>query len=147
MITDIRTQQKYLDALKAAEPLLNEVGRYGIALMEEDEKTINTVADDIETKINDEYQVMLNFKKLAEDQKEAVLQGLQLIRNFYHTGDGRVLQLIIDNLPRLQIALEGRTPSSPEDASSKDGVRSTTASGRRTSPPPRMAIGDSSSSS
>ncbi len=116
MLADIRVQEKYLDALKAAEPLLNEVGRYGNALLEEDERVVKRVVDATAAKINAEYQVMLDFKLSVEEQKEAVLRGMLLIRDFYNTGNSQGLQEVVSLLPRLKIHLQGRTPSSSADA-------------------------------
>jgi hypothetical protein len=97
LLSDVRRQEKYLDALKAAQPLVNAAVSHGVALLDESDRLVTAIAEELEMKINAEYAVTQEFQERLEEQKGLVLQGLE--------------QLLDHNAVRLQEVLEGQPPS------------------------------------
>jgi hypothetical protein len=106
----VRAQQTYLDAIQAAQPLIDEALHYGTALLEEDEQIANTLVIAIEQRIDADYADTQHFRTILEEQQREILIGLQLIREFYQTEDPTALRTLGQKIARLHEILRGRPP-------------------------------------
>lgn len=77
------TEEKFLDALQQAQPLINGVGRYAQLLMDEINDATKALARKIDAQIELEYSEVIAYQKALEAEKYAVLRGLGKIYQTY----------------------------------------------------------------
>jgi hypothetical protein len=92
----IRKQQKLLDALNAAQPLINTAVRNAMAKLRKAENVLLNASISIEQAIEADFVYELSFEKELKIRKVAVLQALEAI--FDHlAGDAEALKRLANN--------------------------------------------------
>lgn len=84
-LEEVRTQEKFLDALRKAQPLLNAAGMDAIVNIDALLKAFVVVVDKIELKIDAEYAYIVHYREILEDEKSDILSGFEIIYNAYKT--------------------------------------------------------------
>lgn len=97
ILKSIREQKKLLDALAAAQPLINEAARHGNALLSRMDRQLMYFALSTEIAIADANRYMNEFRDTLEAQKRSIIQGLQLIHDYGH-GDPDALDKVLANI-------------------------------------------------
>lgn len=82
IMTDIRGQEKLLEALRAAQPLINEINRLSGLLFDDMEMSLSNIVIKIESAIDTEYRDILTFYEIIESEKKGTIKGLQLLHEY-----------------------------------------------------------------
>ena len=90
ILNRVRAQETMLDALRTAQPLVNEVSRYTDGVLAELEDFTWKYALTIESRINSTYQESLNFNKTLGVRSDSLMQALRLLMD-YKNGDNKAL--------------------------------------------------------
>ena len=96
VVTNVRQQEKFLDALRYAQPAIDRVIGYGDSLVEETEDLLFEVAGDVEKAIDTDYQAVLRLSETLEDRKDQVADGLTDLAR-YQSGDTDALDSLRAN--------------------------------------------------
>ena len=97
ILESIREQTKLLDALAAAQPLINEAARYGNALLSRMDRHLMYFSLVTEVSIDDANLYMNDFRNTLEAQKKSVIRGLQLVHDYVH-GDPNALDKVLADI-------------------------------------------------
>jgi len=97
ILKTIREQEKLLEALAAAQPLINESARYGNVLLSRMDRQLMYFALSTEIVIDDDNQFINEFKNTLEAQKESIIKGLQLVHDYIH-GDPTALDKVLADI-------------------------------------------------
>jgi len=65
----LRQQEKYLDALQVAQPVITGIGRYGQDLLAEYEQLVGELTVSLSRKISHEYADLVDFKAVIDDRR------------------------------------------------------------------------------
>ena len=79
LLTGIRQQETLLDALKAAQPLIDDLVHYSIQLLEEGEQATTALVESIEANIETDFAYALRFEHLLRERKRFALQAIELV--------------------------------------------------------------------
>jgi len=96
LVAEIREQGEYLDALRAAQPLIDGVTEYGEQMLAEMEFAAAAATKSVETQIDEDSVELIEYTKLLIRKRNSLLLGLQYIYE-YENGDGTALQSLIDS--------------------------------------------------
>jgi len=97
ILGSIREQDKLLDALSAAQPLINESARYGNFLLSRMDRQLMYFALSTEVVIDDANLYMNEYKNTLEAQKRSIIRGLQLVHDYIH-GDPNALDKVLADI-------------------------------------------------
>lgn len=92
-LTLVRGQDKFLDALREAQPLLNAVAMDSILNIDELIDAINALVDKVELRIDEEYEDIVRYRQILEDEKSEILTAFELIYAAYKTDEPELSQL------------------------------------------------------
>jgi hypothetical protein len=92
----IREQDKYLEALRTAQPMIDGVTEYGEILLAEIEASSGGAVASIETQVDEGSTELIQYTDLLVDKRNSLLLGLQYIYE-YENGDETALQSLIDS--------------------------------------------------
>ncbi len=90
IITNIKKQEKFLPALRAAQPFIDELARYANRLLDQLKKAENKLAVYIENKIERDNSHLKNLI-LSLKQNEVVFSNAVVLLNKYDNGDKTTL--------------------------------------------------------
>lgn len=76
VMEDIRQQTVFLNAVQAAQPIANTVGRFGQQLIGEYETTIDEIASHMDGAIEQEYASLKSYEASLEEQRNEILISL-----------------------------------------------------------------------
>ncbi len=82
-IEKVREQEKFLDALRAGQALLNAVAMDAILNVEELIGAIDLLVEKVDLKIDEEYEEVIRYRKILEDEKSEILRAFALIYAAY----------------------------------------------------------------
>jgi len=85
VLKDVRGKKRMLDALNAAQPLINQVSRYAYEIINKIQLTQIRLASSIELAIDSEYEQVLKFYESLENDKIRVVKILYILR--YYEGN------------------------------------------------------------
>jgi hypothetical protein len=117
VVANVRQQEVLLDALRSAQPAIDQVIRFGDSVVEQTEELLLQVASDVEKAIDADYASVLRLSETLEDRKDRVADGLTALDR-YQSGDAGAL----DDL-RTNPVLAGRSLV-PEDGLDLAGIDS-----------------------
>jgi hypothetical protein len=87
ILADVREQEKFLDALRMAQPLLNAAVMKSIVEVNELTQAIDELVDKVELKIDEEYADVARCRKVLEDEKSDILRAFEIIYSAYRTDE------------------------------------------------------------
>jgi len=96
MIGDIRIQEKFLDALFAAQPLINLIGRHSELVINEIDDALGVLGKKLDQKIDNEYADTLAFYKTIQTEKNKILKSLEQVYQSIQ-GNDKALAAIAEN--------------------------------------------------
>jgi hypothetical protein len=96
LVSDIRDQDKYLDALQSAQPMIDGVTEYGEQLLADMEGSSKAAVDSIENQIDSDSVELMEYTDLLLDKRNSLLLGLQYIYE-YENGDNEALERLIES--------------------------------------------------
>ncbi len=96
LVAKIREQDKYLDALQAAQPLIDGVTQYGEQLLADIEISTEAAVDKIEKEIDEDSEELIKYTVLLVDKRNSLLLGLRYIYE-YENGDNTALERLIES--------------------------------------------------
>jgi hypothetical protein len=77
LIQEIRGKETFIDALKAAQPIINAAGQHINQILDNIVVSANALASKMEQKIDAEYVDVIRYQKILETEKYAVFTGLE----------------------------------------------------------------------
>jgi hypothetical protein len=83
IISDVRSQDDFLDALQVAQPIMNAAGRYGMLLMNKIDKSAKLLMRDLDRKIDEDYAEVIAFQEALETEKYVVLNAIAMLYSTY----------------------------------------------------------------
>jgi len=86
-LATVREQEKFLDALRKAQPLLNAAAMDAILNIDELITAIDALVDKVELKIDDEYEDIVRYRHILEDEKSDILRAFEIIYAAYKTDE------------------------------------------------------------
>ena len=86
VIATIRSQEKFLEALQQAQPIIYSAGRSYQALLDDIDKAARVLGAKIEIKIDKRFATVIAYQKALEEEKYAILIALGQI---YQTRKGK----------------------------------------------------------
>ena len=104
-IQSIRQQDKYLDALQVAQPVITGIGRYGQDLMAEYEQLIGELTISLSNRISGEYEELVDFKAVIDDRRIKFLSRVDTEKpNVAKTEEAAIQQL--NQLSRIMAVMQ-----------------------------------------
>lgn len=85
LITEVGEQDKFMDALKTAQPIVDALGRYMEKALDELEDAAEVLVAKVDSKIDLRYADLIRYQAKLEKEKYAILSGLE---HLYLTGQG-----------------------------------------------------------
>ena len=79
VLTDIRQHETLLDAIRAAQPLIDDLVHYSITMLEEGEQATIALVESIEANIEADFAYALRFEQLLRERKRFALQAIELL--------------------------------------------------------------------
>lgn len=111
-IADIRAQTSFLWALRAAQPIINAIGRYMQELLNEYESLVDQVVDDVDTAIDADYAPVLEYAAMLDDRRARVLLETAALHEA-EAADGRdrgkeenLLIAVLDRINRVDAVID-----------------------------------------
>ena len=92
-LKEIAAKPDFLAAIRAVQPLVESAGIFYSTLLDGAEKHAVTVSRSIDAAIDAKYGPLLEFAKVLESRKRAVLEGLALLHH-YRRGDKTALKTL-----------------------------------------------------
>lgn len=86
IVENIRSQEKFMDALMKAQPIINMAAQYMMNLLDELTNALDALAWKLENKIDLEYAEVIRYQEILETQKYSILQGFEKLY-LYNSGD------------------------------------------------------------
>jgi hypothetical protein len=93
-LENIRKQETLLDALRVAQPLIDEVSRVAEAYFDEYKVQKDTTIDALSQAIDEEFEAVLNYELFLRESQAYVLTNLELLYEYWK-GDEAALETII----------------------------------------------------
>ena len=87
VLAEVREQEKFLDALRMAQPLLNAAVMNSIMNVNQLTREIDAVVDKVELKIDKEYEDVARYRKILTDEKADILKAFEIIYAAYRTDE------------------------------------------------------------
>jgi hypothetical protein len=116
IIEDVRAQESLVDALRAAQPLVDEAGAATLAIIDELTDSGAAAEAEIADKIQERHGPMMRYASIFKRQQAEVLEGLTLVDGYWR-GDELALEPLREKSPRFMAG----TP--PVDRMTADDVR------------------------
>jgi hypothetical protein len=85
IIEEIRSTETLLDALRAAQPIINASGRFMNQILDDLQKSLEELAIDLEKRIDFRYRDVVHFQKVLEKEKYHILGAMEKL---YWANDG-----------------------------------------------------------
>ena len=79
ILSDIRRQDTLLDALRAAQPLIDDLVQSSLTMLEEGEEATTALMESIEDNIEADFAYTLRFEQLLRGRKRFALQAIELL--------------------------------------------------------------------
>ena len=112
LIEEIDEQEKFMDALNKAQPVIDALGRYMHQSLDDLETAAEALAEKIDKRIDERYADLIRYQKTLEIEKYAILSALEQL---YLTGKGDMeaynklkrgetvvpIKMVPENLPTL----------------------------------------------
>lgn len=114
ILTDVRDQKTLIDALNAAQPIVNEVARASGETLAEAKDALDEAVAEIQTRIEEDNW---NFTRAYRDLRNAqvaTMQNIVYLGN-YRMGDTAALDTLFAREPSLREVVESTTRITPED--------------------------------
>jgi len=89
----VRQQKKLLDALKAAQPIINAVTQQGEKMVDELEKRASDIQQHLAKEIDADFATILSATELLKNRRDAALLALEALQA-YEQGDGTALDTL-----------------------------------------------------
>ena len=83
VVAQVRAQEKFMDAVQAAQPILNGAGWRINTAVDEMIEAIDQVAFNMEKAIDEEFADIIRYQEVLEIEKYAVLGALELVYKSY----------------------------------------------------------------
>ena len=95
LVKKIRQQEKFMDALQIAQPLINAMGRYMSTVLDNFKEDIDILVNKTEQRIDKRYHLVVRYQEGLEAEKYAILEALG---DLYHAakGDAEAYRRVID---------------------------------------------------
>ena len=93
MLENIRKQETLLDALRAAQPLIDEVSSVAEAYFDDYKLQKNTAIDALSQAIDEEFKAVLNYEIFLRESQAYVLTNLELLYEYWK-GDETALETL-----------------------------------------------------
>ena len=102
ILNDIRAQEDLLAALRAAQPIIDEVGRVAADFIDEYKDTFYAALDAVTATIDEEYRPLLLYQKTIRAQQDFVVNAYEALYEYAYADEKRkqeILQLFIEAKP------------------------------------------------
>jgi hypothetical protein len=80
---EVAKAEDFLDALRAAQPIINAAGRYMHQILDRTDKAIDVVVNKIDEKIEEEFAEVILYQEKLEDEKYSILRSLAYLYGSY----------------------------------------------------------------
>ena len=117
IIESVRSQESLVDALREAQPLVDEAGAATLAIIDELSDSGTAAEAEITGEIQKRHGPMMRYADIFKRQQAEVLEGLTLVDGYWK-GDDLALEPLRESAPRFM----ADTP--PADRMTADDVRS-----------------------
>ena len=84
-IEDIKRQPDFLSALRSAQPIISAAVIDAIMELKELTEAIETVAEKMDSKIDEEYADIIRYQKKMEEEKSNILSAFEILYDAYRT--------------------------------------------------------------
>ena len=120
IIADVRSQKKFLGALGAAQPLIDEASRIAELIFDDTQDSLDEVAEHLRDRIEEDNANVIHVRKAIMAGQERLVKSITLLGQ-YRAGDTAVLPALLQNEPQLRAYLpEDRQPTFDEVQSAED---------------------------
>jgi hypothetical protein len=96
LVANIREKDTYLEALQAAQPLIDVVTQYGEQLLADMEMSAKAAVGSIEGQIDADSAALMQYTDLLVGKRNSLLRGLRYIYE-YENGDSEALERLIES--------------------------------------------------
>ena len=96
ILADIRQQEKFLDALGAAQPIVDEVARFSGEYLDIIKASQDQTVAWLIEQIDDDYAAILAFNSLAKERQTAAYQSAALLGDYRHGRDPEALNKLVE---------------------------------------------------
>ena len=114
IIETVREQEKLLDALSAAQPLVDEVSRSTVEVLNDMNLAQKNAADEITQSIDLEYAEILQFTETLKDQQIIALQNVQRLHDYRHGDSGSFQTLMKSDASLKEVVQNEEKPSTAD---------------------------------
>jgi len=87
LIQEIRSKETFLDAIRAAQPIINAAGQAINRILDDTEESANALEAKLSSRIDEEYADVRRYQKILETEKYAVFGGLEELYLMNYKGD------------------------------------------------------------
>ena len=109
-LAEIAAKPDFLAAIRAVQPLIDSAGVYYSSVLDSAESYAAAAALSVDAAIDTKYAALLEFRKVLDSRKQAVLEGLAFVHH-YRRGDKTALQALRTGVyildPLLQLSAKG----------------------------------------
>ena len=92
-LAEIAAKPDFLAAIRAVQPLIDSAGVYYSSVLDSAESYAAAAALSVDAAIDTKYAALLEFRKVLDSRKQAVLEGLAFVHH-YRRGDKTALQAL-----------------------------------------------------
>jgi len=96
MIEEIRSSENLLEALQAAQPIINASSRYMNQVLDDLQKSLEELVIDLEKRIDFRYRDVIHFQKVLEEEKYHILGAMEKLY-WANTGDMEAYKSLINS--------------------------------------------------
>lgn len=114
LIVEIRNQKKFIDALQAAQPILNGVGWYMNTVLNDMVEATDKLALRVEKQIDKRYAEIIWYQEALEQEKNTILDALKLVYKTFRGDKGAYDRLRTSGAIQQQGLLPKSPPSQEE---------------------------------
>jgi hypothetical protein len=94
ILEQVGQQDKFIDALKQAQPIINAVGRYTQTLADEIYEAAEVLEQKLDNRIDEEYAEVIRYQRSQNREKYLVLRGLSDLDDAYQNDESAFIRLI-----------------------------------------------------
>jgi hypothetical protein len=96
ILANVRSAEKFLDALRQAQPIINGAGRYMNQVLDNLFAQLELLGIDLEKRIDDRFEAVVRYQRALELEKYAILRAMEKLYNAID-GDNEAYQAFIES--------------------------------------------------
>jgi hypothetical protein len=114
IIENVRSQESLVDALREAQPLVDEAGATTLAIMDELRDSGTAAEAEINGQIQERHGAMVRYADIFKRQQAEVLEGLTLVDSYWK-GDDLALEPLRESAPHFMSGIPPAGSMTAED--------------------------------